>query len=201
MKYNTRSCGYKLAFNGPDTVEVYDQKAGKAGAALEDAVNNTIYRGTLPEWQDEFAHVIASRTGVPRGTDAAATAKVKERSKSNDVKDVPERFKTYNNRIRETWAGEDQEKLKQLDGWAQEVADKIEVDPGPSARVSAAAKGDLTKADDILEHELDYIEAKVAKMLAKVPDYELVRDAEDNKPERQSLARLIGKWIEAELTS
>jgi bifunctional ADP-heptose synthase (sugar kinase/adenylyltransferase) len=197
--YDTRSCGYKLRFNGPESVEEYDQKAKKPGQCLEDAINNTIYRGTLPEWQDEFARVLAKETGVAREVDAEATAKLKARAKG-EVKDIPERFKAYNARVKATWANGDEAKEKQLGDWAQSAADKIEVDPSPSDRVSAAQKGDLAKASDILDHETDYIEAKVSKMLAKVPEYELARD-EEGKPELTSLARLIARWIEAELTS
>src|SRR5580765_8171411 len=152
--YDTRSCGYKLRFNGPESVEEYDQKAKKPGQCLEDAINNTIYRGTLPEWQDEFARVLAKETGVAREVDAEATAKLKARAKG-EVKDIPERFKAYNARVKATWAN-----------------------------------GDEAKENDILDHETDYIEAKVQKMLAKVPDYELARD-DENKPEVTSLARLI----------
>ena len=199
MKYETRSCGYKLAFNGPSSVDEYDQKATKAGQCLEDAVNNTIYRGTLPEWQEEFAKVLAQKTSIAREVDAAATAKLKERAKG-EVRDLPERFKIYNARVKATWANGDEAKEKDLQAWAQETADRIEVDPSPTQRVSAAQKGDLTKADDVLDHDADYIESKVSKMLAKVPDFALARD-DENKPERTSLAKLIGKWIEAELTS
>ena len=55
-QYETNSLGFtKLKFNGPGTVEDYDRAAGKVGACLEDAVDNTIYRSTLPEWQAAFA--------------------------------------------------------------------------------------------------------------------------------------------------
>lgn len=199
MKYDTRSCGYKLAFNGPDTVEAYDQKANKTGQALEDAVNNTIYRGTLPEWQEEFARVLAQRTGIARGVDEVATAKLKERAKG-DVRDIPERFKIYNARVQATYANGDEAKKAELAAWAQEVADTIEIDPSPTQRVSAATKGDLAKADDILDHDVDYIEAKVTKMLSAVPDFDLARD-DENKPERASFAKLIGRYIDAMLTA
>lgn len=198
--YETNSCGYLLKFEGPDTVEEYDKKAGD-GQCLEDAVNNTIYRGTLPEWQDLFSRTLQDRTGVAREIDKTATEKVKSRSKNpENVRDVPERFKTYNARIKSTWANGDKDKEAQLASWAQETADKVKVDPSPTQRVSAAAKGDLAKADDILEHDNNYIEVKIQKMLGVVPDYQLERD-DDGKPERQSLARLIGRWVEGMLAA
>jgi hypothetical protein len=195
--YDTRSCGYKLRFNGPESVEEYDQKAKKAGQCLEDAADNTIYRKTLPEWQDAFALILAKETGIARGVDAAATAKLKERAKG-EVKDLPERFKLYNARIKATWANGDEGKEARLNELAQLAADKVEIDPSPSDRVSAAQKGDLAKAGDILDHDYDYVEAKVNKMLAKVPGYDLTRD-DEGKPEQASLARLIARWIEVEI--
>jgi hypothetical protein len=200
-QYSTNSCGYKLNFNGPDTVEEYDKRAGTVGQCLEDAVNNTIYRGTLPEWQEEFASVLEKQTGIKRETDKEATAKLKSRAKNPDnVGPQPEKFRAYNARVKGIWGNGDTTKEAQLQTWAQETADKIPVDPAPSVRQSTATKGDLAKVDDILAKDTDYIEAKVAKMLAIVPDFELQRD-EENKPERLSLARLLGKWVEAEMLS
>jgi|SRR5580765_8733823 len=198
--YSTNSCGYKLTFPGPDTVEEYDKRAG-IGQCLEDAVSNTIYRGTLPEWQEEFAAFLEKETGVKRGVDEDATAKLKGRAKNPDnVNPQPEKFRVYNARVKGTWGNGDSNKEAQLQGWAQQVADRITVDPAPSIRQTAATKGDLAKVDDILSKDQDYVEAKVAKLLAAVPDFDLQRD-EDGRPERLSLARLLGKWIEAEMLS
>src|SRR5437660_12881398 len=66
-QYETNSLGYKLKFNGPSTVEEYDQAAGRVGACLEDAIDNTIYRSTLPEWQGSFAKKLTEITGTQRG--------------------------------------------------------------------------------------------------------------------------------------
>jgi hypothetical protein len=197
-QYPTNSCGYKLNFNGPDTVEEYDKRAG-VGQCLEDAVNNTIYRGTLPEWQEEFAVVLEKETGIKRGIDAEATAKLKSRAKNPDnVGPQPEKFRVYNARVKGTWANGDTTKEAQLQTWAQETANKVPIDPAPSVRQTTATKGDLAKVDDILSKDLDYIDTKVSKMLAAVPDFELQRD-DEGRPERLSLARLLSKWVEAEL--
>ena len=199
-QYSTNSCSYKLNFNGPDTVEEYDKRAG-TGQCLEDAVSNTIYRGTLPEWQEEFAAFLEKETGIKRGVDEDATAKLKGRAKNPDnVNPQPEKFRVYNARVKGTWVNGDDKKELQLQSWAQQVADKILVDPAPSVRQTAATKGDLAKVDDILSKDNEYVEAKVTKLLAAVPDFDLQRD-EDGKPERLSLARLLGKWIEAEMLS
>lgn len=204
--YEIRTSGYKISFKGPDSVEKYNEAAGpdRPNAALEDACSNTIYRSTLPEFQQAFAKLLQERTGISREIDQAATRRVKDRAKNPaDTRDVPERFSIYNSRVRKVWAGAegdnggDPAKLSALQSWAQEVADTIEVDPSP-ARQSVILKGDLLKSEDILDHDPDYIEAKVQKFLAAVPDFELIRD-DDNRPEKQSLARLIGRYIDVVL--
>jgi hypothetical protein len=64
--YETHSCGYRLTFPGPASIEDYDAKVGKPGAALEHACLHTIHTRTLPEWQEKFAAVLQERTGIAR---------------------------------------------------------------------------------------------------------------------------------------
>lgn len=201
------SNGYKLIFQAPgepndsgsDLALAYDKAAGKDGATWEDACANTGYRGTLPEWAVNFVPKLVALTGVHREIDAEATEKAKKRAKDpTNVKNVMEKFKAYNNRVRETWANGDEGKLAQMQTLAQETADETPLDPAPSARVSAVDKAYIAKAEDILSHDEDYIEARVAKMLAMVPGFNLNRD-EDDRPEKTSFGRLIAKWIEAKL--
>lgn len=203
---STNSVGYKLNFKAPGTVEDYDRMAGKTGACLEDALDNTIYRGTLGEWQDAFAPKLAALTGISRGVDTAATEKSRARSKNpGNVKDIPEKFKAYNARVTSTWAVmtnekgeivEDPAKLKELADLAQSVADTITVDPAPSKRSAGIAKDLLAKAESILASGPDIIEAKVAKLSDAVPNFVLARD-EAGVPELESLARLIGEFVSA----
>lgn len=201
----SNSCGYALVFKAPATVEEYDRLAGRAGTCLEDAIDNTIYRGTLVEWQDAMGDAIVKLTGVSRGVDTDATNKAKSRSKKPEsVKDIPERFKAFNSRVIASWATmtnekdetlEDPEKLGQLKALAQTVADTITVDPSPSKRTGGISKELTAKADSILA-QTETVEAKVAKLLGLVPNFVLVRD-ETGLPERDSLARLVGAYLDA----
>ena len=152
----------------------------------------------FPDVEGENAHVELSQCFGSLVVHPIVEARSKNPESVTTV--VPEKFRAFNNRIRATWANGDKGKEAQLQLWAQELADKIIVDPSPSVRQSATTKGDLAKADDILSKEPEAIEAKVEKMLAMVPDYDLGRD-EDGKPERLSLARLISKWIDAMITA
>ena len=198
--YETNSCGYALKFNGPATVEDYDAKAGQ-GACLEDACQKTINTRTAVAWQEAFATVLAERTGVPRQIDEFATerAKAKSRNPAN-IAPITERVHAYNTRVIAQWANGDKEKRAQLDSWAQETADTIEIDPSPpvakpaSDKASATKNGDVVKAQEILSHDSAYIEERVTLMLGEVPDFVLVRDPE-GKPDPQSLARLLNRYI------
>ena len=62
--YETHSCGYRLTFPGPASIEDYDAKVGKPGTALEHACLHTIHTRTLPEWQEKFAALLQERTGI-----------------------------------------------------------------------------------------------------------------------------------------
>jgi hypothetical protein len=203
--YETSSCGYTLKFNGPASVEDYDSKANRPGACLDDACKKTINTRTAVDWQEAFASLLAERTGIPRKVDDEATARAKSRSRNpNGVTPVNERLSAYNTRVISEWANGDQVKRAALQEWAQEIADKIEIDPSPpvtaktSPAPAAGKSGDLAKANEILSHDYGYIEERVKLMLSEVADYVLVRD-DKGKPDPQSLARLLNRYIIAKL--
>jgi hypothetical protein len=204
MNIETSSCGYNLTFKGPDSIELYDTKAGKDGTALAHACLYTVYRETLISWQEAFAQLLASRTGIPRQIDEQATARAKSQSKHpENVAPISERVLAYNKRVAAQWANGDDAKRAELQTWAQETADQIEAVPSPvtpPAKEAAIGKADLAKAHEILSHPSEYIEERVALMLGELPDYELLRDAgNENKPNAENLARLINRYIVAKL--
>jgi hypothetical protein len=191
--YETNSLGYKLSFNGPKSVEDYDQKAGRVGACLEDACDNTIYRGTLPEWQDAFAAAVEEKLKVKRGVDNTATERAKSRAKDpSKIQDVPEKVKAF---IQRVTAGMSEQEKGELTVLAQSIANNIVVDPSPSKRARGPGKDLLAKADSLLTLPADQLQAKIDKYLSKVEGFELETDEAD-KPERNSLARLIGQYLD-----
>jgi hypothetical protein len=202
MPYKTSSCGYDLEFKGPESVDEYDQKAGKVGATLNDAVRGLIAWDTLPEWMEAWAKKLAELTGITRGVDDAATAKAKARAKTPDsVKPVPEKAKGYSDRVTaavKAGQGANGVTYEQLQAAAQEVANSITIDPAPSQRTGQPKKDLLEKADNILTRDPDAIEASVTKFLDAV-SYDLEREA-DGKPNRESLARLVGKYLDWQLS-
>lgn len=194
--YDTNSLGYKLQFQGPATVEEYDRAAGRQNACLEDAIDNTIYRGTLPEWQDAFAKRVPEVIeGATRAVNAEATAAAKARSKNPDkVQNIMETVKRFVQRVTANATAEQKGRLAQI---AQEEASKIVIDPSPSKRAAGIEKGYKEKAQSLLILDDAELDAKVQKMLDLVGDYTLERDAENgNKPTEESLARLVKAYIE-----
>jgi hypothetical protein len=184
--YETRSCGYRLTFPGPDTVEEYDTKGGKPGTALEHACLHTIHTRTLPEWQEKFAALLQERTGIPRQIESEATATRKE---------IPERVLAYNKRIVEEW-GNGNDKKAILQQWAQETADQIVVTPPavPEEKAPPPSRADLMKAQEILARDPAVVAQKVHLMLSEVPGFKLARTAE-GLPDPESFAHLLNRFI------
>lgn len=195
----------KVLILGHATVEERDTEAGKVGCTLEDADYSDIYRSTLPELHDKAAPVVKALSGIDRGVnkeqteknqkranDAAAAAKPPKTAAT--VKDVPESFVDYAERVKSSVS---EEIWKTIDEKFRELALATPVDASPSKRTGAASKANLEKAEEILNRTPDNIEAAVTKMLALVPDFELVR--EDGVPEKTSLARLVGAWTAASM--
>jgi hypothetical protein len=204
--FTASSLGFELKFNGPSSSEEYNQKAGVrpsgVEAVLEDAVYNEIYRGTLPDWQDAFAVKVKELTGEDRQVNAEQTSAAQKRADaaaakagkaSSPVKPILETVKSYVDRVRASLTDEEKKTLAKV---AQDVADTITIDPSPSQRSGGSIKKDLIeKANSILGLDVDAIEAKVSKYLEKV-SFDLLRDA-DGKPDRDSLARLVGRYVDA----
>lgn len=182
-----------LPFPGHETAEDFDREAGEAGACVEEADASVAYRSTLPEFHKAFTPTMESLSGVKRGVNAEATARAKARSKTPDkVDDVPESFITYANRVKAQLGEED---FKALDAAARELAGKTPIDASPSKRQAGPGKDLLAKADSLLTLPADQLQAKVDKYLASVEGFQLDTD-EAGKPERASLARLVGKYLD-----
>lgn len=188
---------YDLVSPGPETAEEFDQKAGKSGACLEEAVASVTYRSTSPEFWDAFIPKVEALTGITRGVDEAASARAKERAKDpSKAKDVPEKPNAYDNRV---WAQASDEQKAQLVALAKETALSITIDPSPSRRASTPNAAIYAKADSVLSRDTAGIADAVNKLTAAVEGagrvFELAYD-ENNKPTRDSLAGLIKVYTE-----
>lgn len=193
MVYEVSTMGFDVKLNGPDTVEAYDQKAGKVGSCLADACENTIYRSTLPELHGKLVEKIEALTGQKREVNQTATDAAKGRAKdASKVKDIMETVPKF---VKRATAGMSKEDLAALQTEIQAIADTLEVDPSPSKRQRGPAKDLLAKADQILTLPEDQREAKITSWLNQVEGFELERGEDDNIPTRESLALLIGELV------
>jgi len=182
-----------LPFPGHADAEEFDREAGEAGACVEEADASVAYRSTLPEFHKAFTPTVESLTGVKRGVNDEATAKAKARSKTPDkVEDVPESFITYANRVKASISETD---WTALDAAARELSAQTKIDASPSKRQAGPGKDLLAKADSLLTLPADQLQAKVDKYQGAVEGFDLQTD-ESGKPDRASLARLVGKYLE-----
>jgi ribosome-binding protein aMBF1 (putative translation factor) len=184
--------GFDVKLKGPDTVEAYDQKAGKVGACLADACENTIYRSTLPELHGKLVEKVEALTNAKREVNTTATQAARDRAKDPaKVKDIMETVPKF---VKRATAGMSKEDLAALQTEIQNIADGLEVDPSPSKRQRGPAKDLLAKADQTLTLPEDQRETKITNWLGQVEGFELERD-DENVPTRESLALLIGELV------
>jgi hypothetical protein len=183
-----------LAFQGHDSAEDFDREAGVVGACVEEGDTSIAYRSTLPEFHKAFTPQMEQLSSVKRGVNAEATARAKSRAKDpSKVVDVPESFITYANRVK---AGLSDADFKALDAAARALAATIKIDASPSKRVAGPGKDLLAKADSLLTLPADQLQAKVDKYLSVAEGFDLETDETTGKPERTSLARLVGKYLD-----
>lgn len=182
-----------LPFPGHESAEEFDREAGEAGACVEEADASIAYRSTLPEFHKAFTPTVEQLSGVKRGVNEEATARAKSRAKDPaKVEDIPESFITYANRVKASLSEAD---WKALDAAARELSAQTAIDASPSKRQAGPGKDLLAKADSLLTLPADQLQTKVDKYLGACEGFDLQMD-ENGKPERSSLARLIGKYLE-----
>lgn len=198
--YDLNTHPFKLKVRGPATVEEYNEKAGPqadgSNACLVDAIENELYRGTIPAFWNAFIPKCEELTSIKQAAHAGRTEKAKARAKTPEaaakVKDQLETPKEYISRV---FAQVDDAVKAKLHELAASVAATIEIDPSPSSRAARGpGKTFLDKADDVLSRDEDAIEAAVAKIAT--PGVEVARD-ENGKPLRESLAYAIKAFMEA----
>jgi hypothetical protein len=183
-----------LPFPGHESAEEFDREANEAGACVEEADASVAYRSTLPEFHKAFTPTVEQLSGVKRGTNDEATAKAKARSKTPEKVDpVPESFITYSNRVK---AQVDEAMWNKIDDAARKLSAQTAIDASPSKRMAGPGKDLLTKADSLLALPADQLQTKIDKYLGAVEGFELQTDEATGKPERASLARLVGKYLE-----
>lgn len=206
-KYKTSSIGYELfvPIHKCNTEETYNSLAGPRSnglsAVLDDAIGALIAWDWLPSWQDKFAAKLEQlfpathATPFIREINVKATEAAVAAAKSPEAKAKAKVYETITKSVRRFRASLTPEADAESAVLAQEIADSLPADPSPSQR-SGKIKADLTiKADGWLLLTADELEAKIELLRTKVPNYELISE-DDGKPNRDSLARMIGAYLD-----
>lgn len=187
----------EVTFLGHVDAATYDTEAGEVGACVNEADRNLILRSALPKLHSDTTEEIEKISGIAREVNVDATEKAKLRAKNPDsVKDVRESWITWLNRIKETVSNE---VWTEVDAYVRKTALESPLSASPTVRSGGGGLGKTytNKADEILTRTDDEIEEVVTKLLTAVPDFELDRDEESERPTRDSLAMLVKKFTES----
>lgn len=133
MKSDTiRSLGLTLAVSVPDSVEEFDQLAARAGACLEEATNNILYRSTLAAFRENFCEALEKDTGIERATKETG----KKDSKGEPVVVFDESEADYVKRV----LAEKKAEITSFQPLADSTIAAIVFDPKATERKSAGPK-------------------------------------------------------------
>lgn len=186
QRIEVSSLGFKLTKEVPSTVEEYNALAPKREQpCLEDAINNTLYRGTLAEFRGAVLEELGELTGVER-------AVVKPAATEED-NDVYESEGKWFNRIKASKGIVKNEDLPaEWSAIAQKHMDAAAFDPSAKERSSdgpAIGKKDLAFAKELLSRGEDKVAAVAGQLAAKL--------GREVATDEKSLARALADYRRA----
>lgn len=205
MKTKTyNSLGLEVPFQVPESVEEFDANAKRAGACLDEAINNVIYRGSLAEFRDLFLHGRPAGEGLPafNGIDAITGIERKTKTVKKGDKEAEEWDETEAEYFKRVCAqlGKEPKAFQDLanaaaaliafDASARER--KAPVPKKLSEEFKTAAKNALAKYDD------GKITKNIRKYLPDVADF--VRTGDEAK-DIETLGWLLKAYNKAKLAS
>jgi hypothetical protein len=173
--------GVKYKINVPDSVEEYDQAAGKSGACLESGVKNVIYRSTNAQFRSLFADAVETETGIERERQVVGEKTVKDEEGNETTEEVvgfAETEKAYLDRVYAELDLDTEEKV--VAEFGELIADvEVKLVFDPSGRDPAAGKTKKAKkryremADALVEKlGIDGL-GPLAEKLSEQVDYEV----------------------------
>ena len=146
-----RSLGLDVNLKVPSSVDEFDQNAKRAGACLDEAINNCVYRGSLAEFRDSFQAVVAEKTGIERKTKPVIDPKTKQPkldADKNPVEAWDESEAEYIGRVRQE-KGWNDDNVGPLQDWANEIAEALVFDASAPERKPTAPKKLAQKFKDV----------------------------------------------------
>jgi hypothetical protein len=200
------SLGLKVNFSVPESVEEFDANAKRIGACLEEATNNSVYRGMLGDFRDVLLHGWAEKGikglddiyGVERKTKPVLDRKTNLPRKDKDDNEVTTYDETEEEFLDRVLA-EKGLKIEDIQEHANTVAASLVFDA--SAREKKAPKPKklsstyLDAAKKLLEK---YEDSKINKTFAKfIPDQATFARTGDAAKDAETLGWLFKAYNEA----
>lgn len=207
-----KSLGLIYPVKVPETVEEFDELAGRVGACLESAVSNEIYRGTNAEFRSAFIDALPEATGIQRNAIATGETEEVEDEDGNkttvEVTKLEDEGKYFDRVCAELGIDKSDNEAKQAR--FQPIIDKLyaegswSFDPSPAKRKSGTRKpAKLTKgALETAAYAISLGEEALQKIVSnlKKNGFEVVIDPEKGITQ-QNLATAIWMHERAKATA
>lgn len=193
------SLGFNLTKEVPSTIEEYNALAPKReNAVLEDAIRNTLYRGTLAEFRGNVLEKLGKLTGVDRLVIKPAA--------TEDDNDVYESEGKWFKRIMAAKGITKNEDLPvEWSAIAQECMDAAAFDPSAKERSSdgpVISKKDLAFAEELFKRGIEQVRVVATQLTAKLGREVILGD--DEAANKKTMARALADYRrvkEAELAA
>jgi hypothetical protein len=127
-----KTTGFEITLHVPSSIEIYDKLAKKTGQCLQDAILNTVYRGSLAEFRGNFCEAVEKETQIARKTKPTG----KKDSEGADIEVYDETEGEYFNRVLAE-SGKTREHFTPL---ANTIASAIVFDPSATERKAPGPK-------------------------------------------------------------
>lgn len=181
-----------VIFSVPSTIEDFDNAIGDAGAALEEATDNIIYRHTAPRLYGKVSDALTKEPfSFPKAqaTNKDGTPAVRNTKAKGDVA-VMESDMAHLSRFYET--GDDTAKAALVDLLQKTALELPFYDRtvAPARGPAKVSKGSLEAANGFIAKGPETVESVVLKIENYIPNYKVSRD-EDGSVSAENLGRAI----------
>lgn len=162
QRISVSSLGFDLTKEVPSDVTEYNALAPKReNAVLEDAINNTLYRGTLAEFRSKFLEELGTLTGVERAVVKPESAPdADDATYESEGKWYKRILASVNGTVPANWIV-----------LAQRIMDESSFDPSAKERSSdgpAIGKKDLAFAEELFKRGVDKVTEVVKQLSVKL---------------------------------
>lgn len=157
-----KSMGLVVNVEVPDSVEEYNQLAGRNDACLEDAIQYNLFHSFNSEFRNKFAEAVEKETGIARNLNEAAMAKSPERKDGKEKTKIYENPGSYIARV----LAEKGVEASAFQDVGDRIARSIKFDPSEGTRSGSGKVGKeyLAAAETIINAGPDKLEGAIEKL-------------------------------------